>query len=370
MRRGAYLTRAAGARQDPRRSSRASRARARGRRPGRRPRPRTGRPRARRAARPARGPGSIPSSAASSSPRSSGAGGPSRRQSSAAASICRASARWASTVSSAGEGPAAAGREAVGDGEQGDVGGDRLGRPQVLVDPARRQRHLVDEEAEPQVVQGQPLQVRGEGAAGAQPPADPADDLRPDAVVADEGDVAARARRGSPACRCRGGGRRSAARCRGVISSASGSASSRPTSAARSPAKRSRSRLDLERLLEHRQRVAVDVEVVVGALLDAAQRLQLRQDDRGEAELVEQREAAQRVGAADQLPQLGQLALAGRLAGAGRFRAGQRARCRGRSPARARRRAARRAAGAAGRRRSCARRRRGGPGARGRRGRR
>ena len=38
--------------------------------------------------------------------------------------------------------------------------------------------------------------------------------------------------------------------------------------------------LDLERVLEHRQRVAVDVEVVVGALLDAAQRLELGQDDR------------------------------------------------------------------------------------------
>ena len=68
--------------------------------------------------------------------------------------------RWASIASSVANGPAAAGREAVGDGQQGDVGGDRLGRPQVLVDAARRQRRLVDEEAEPQVVQGQRLQVR------------------------------------------------------------------------------------------------------------------------------------------------------------------------------------------------------------------
>src|SRR5680860_584209 len=89
-----------------------------------------------------------------------------------------------------GERPAATGGEPVGDGEQGDVGGDRLGRPQVLVDPAPRQRRLVDHEAEPQVLPGQRLQVAGQPAAGAQATADPADDLRADAVVADEGDVA------------------------------------------------------------------------------------------------------------------------------------------------------------------------------------
>src|SRR5680860_269477 len=83
-----------------------------------------------------------------------------------------------------GERPAAAGREPVGDGEQSDVGGHRLGRPQVLVDPARRQRRLVDEEAEPQMVQRQRLQVPGEPLTGAQAPADPAEDLGARAVVA------------------------------------------------------------------------------------------------------------------------------------------------------------------------------------------
>ncbi len=57
---------------------------------------------------------------------------------------------------------AAASGEAVGDGEQGDVGGDRLGRPQVLVDAARRQRRLVDEETESQMVQRQALKVTGQ----------------------------------------------------------------------------------------------------------------------------------------------------------------------------------------------------------------
>ena len=269
-------------------------------------------------------PARSPARAASSSPRSSGAGGPSRRQSSAAAIISRARLEVGLDHLRAGQRAGAAGREAVGDGEQGDVDADRLGRPQVLVDAARRQRRLGDQEAEPQVVQRQPLQVLGEAAAGAQAAADLADRSRRRRCRGRGSRRSRRVRPGSPACRCRGRGRRSAAPCRGVISSASGSASSAATSAARSPAKRSRSRLDLERVLEHRQGVAVDVEVVVGALLDPAQALQLGQDDRGQLQLVEQSEAAQRVGAAEQLPQLGQLALAGGLGGAGRGGAGQR----------------------------------------------
>ena len=75
--------------------------------------------------------------------------------------------------------------------------------------------------------------------------------------------------------------------------------------------------LDLERALEHRERVPVDVEVVVGPLFDAAQILQLRQDDGGQLQLVEQGQAAQRVGPAEELTQLGQLALAGGIGGTG-----------------------------------------------------
>jgi hypothetical protein len=71
--------------------------------------------------------------------------------------------------------------------------------------------------------------------------------------------------------------------------------------------------LDFQRVLEHGQGVAVDVEMVVRALLDAAQPLQLGEDDRGQAEIVEQSQAAERVWAADQLAQLGQLPLAGWL---------------------------------------------------------
>ena len=49
------------------------------------------------------------------------------------------------------------------------------------------------------------------------------------------------------------------------------------------------------------------VEVVIGALFDALQRLDLGQDDGGQRQLVEQRQAAQRVGATEQLAQLDEL---------------------------------------------------------------
>ena len=65
-----------------------------------------------------------------------------------------------------------------------------------------------------------------------------------------------------------------------LISSASGSASSASQLVRSLAAEALQVRLDLERALEHGHRVAVDVEVVVGALFDPAQRLQLRQDDR------------------------------------------------------------------------------------------
>ena len=146
----------------------------------------------------------------------------------------------------------------------------------------------------------------------------------------------------------------------------------RPASAARSPAKRARSRLDLQRVLEHRERVAVDVEVVVRALFDArAGPSSSGRTTAVSSELVEQREAAQRVGTAEQLAQLGQLALAGGLGGARGARPGERDGRRGRSrgPSSAARR------GGAQQpqrvlRRSCARRPRAGCRARGRRGRR
>src|SRR5215212_5049965 len=50
----------------------------------------------------------------------------------------------------------------IGDGEQGDVDGNRFGRPEVGMDAPRRQRHLRDQEAEAEMVEGEALQVLGE----------------------------------------------------------------------------------------------------------------------------------------------------------------------------------------------------------------
>src|SRR5262249_59446040 len=64
------------------------------------------------------------------------------------------------------------------------------GRAQVLVEGARGQRRLVNEEAEPQVMKSQAAKMLGQGPARAQPRADLRDHLRADLVVADEGHVA------------------------------------------------------------------------------------------------------------------------------------------------------------------------------------
>ena len=292
----------------------------------------------------------MPSSAAISSPRRSGSGGPSRCQSSAAADHLAGQVEVGLDHLGAGDRPGAAGGEAVGDGEQGDVDGDRFGGPQVLVDAARRQRRVADHEAEPQVMEGQRLQVAGQLARGAQAAHDLADRPHPLDVVAFEADeaVAFGPGRGlgdvvEEGAEAQGDGAvhlvgERLGEVGGGLVGALGADEARQVG------------LDLQRVLEHLERVAVHVEVVVGALFDALRPLQLGEDDGGEAELVEQLEAAQRVGAAEQLAQLGQLALAGGLGGARRRRRGRARRCRGRSAGSARRRAAPRAAAAAGRR--------------------
>ena len=69
--------------------------------------------------------------------------------------------------------------------------------------------------------------------------------------------------------------------------------------------------------------MVVGVEVVVGALADPTEAGQLRQDDGGRAEAVEDPEAGQRLGTREQAGELGELALAGRLGGARRLATGQ-----------------------------------------------
>src|SRR5262245_19904997 len=80
------------------------------------------------------------------------------------------------------------GREAIGDGEQGHVNRVRIGGAKVVVHVAPRQRPLVDEEAESQVVERQVGEVVGEPPARAQPTAELADDPSAGAIVADEQD--------------------------------------------------------------------------------------------------------------------------------------------------------------------------------------
>ena len=224
------------------------------------------------------------------------------------------------------------------------------------VDLAAAQRALVDEEAEAQVVAGQRRDVRAQPLAGAQAAEDRAGDIAaPSRSWRGKADPAlAHVGARHAAWRCRAAARPSAARRRGVRSSASGSASSAATpSASSAPTARSGSRSSSIVCVEHLERVPVDVEVVVDGLLDAAQRLELRQHDGGRAE---RRRAARGPRARRRRR---------RCAAARRRRARRRRRCRPRRRAsraaaivrrvdrrsRARRRAARRAAPAAGRRR-------------------
>ena len=83
------------------------------------------------------------------------------------------------------------------------------------------------------------------------------------------------------------------------------------TSPAPSPPTPAAVALELDRRAEHRLRVVVDVEVVIGALLDSAQPRELREHRRGRAERVHQRQPGQRaVGDHDPL-ELGEHPLGG-----------------------------------------------------------
>ena len=148
-----------------------------------RPRPRTPPPRRCSSSRPTSGPGSIPSSAISSSPRTGGAGGWARHASASAASS-RASSRCASTASVRVRSPA--GREPVGDRQHRHLELDRLARAHVAVHVPARQRPLVHEEAEPQVMLRQRGDVVGQRGARVQPPDHVARHAGADAVVAPE----------------------------------------------------------------------------------------------------------------------------------------------------------------------------------------
>ena len=193
------------------------------------------------------GPGSMPSSAASSSPRTSGRGGPPRRQASAAAEHLAGQLEVGLDHLLARDRALAAGREPVGDREQGDVGasparsragsrrsGAALSGRSWTRNPSRRWCRV------------RSWRWRRRRPARAQPPAHLGDDRGALAVVADEGDAAALAPArvcGLPKSWTRAPKRSAPPR---VSPSASGSASSSRDRRPRSPGEALEVALDLE----------------------------------------------------------------------------------------------------------------------------
>jgi hypothetical protein len=172
----------------------------------------------------------------------------------------------------------------------------------------------VHEEAEPQVVQAKGGDVRREPLRRAQPPHDRAGDLRSLAVVAGEAEPAARpldpGRRLGGVVQEGGEAHRLAARQLvgellaqqradglGVLAEAGGDGVA----------------LDRDHLVEHLERVVVDVEVVEHVLLDAAQREQLGQHLRGDAVRVHQLQPGADGRRADHVLELAEHALGGHL---------------------------------------------------------
>src|SRR5215210_8642830 len=219
----------------------------------------------------------------------------------------------------AGQWPLPPGGEAIGDAEQRDVGGDGVGGGEVVVDRAPRQRPPVDQEAEAQMVLGEPLQVGAEAPAHLEAAADARDDPCPGLVVPDEGDVGTGIRAGLRLAEiveerpeAQGAGtcevicerlreelldlRREVAREAGQIG------------------------LEAQPLLQHRESVAEYVEVVIGVLDHAAERRELREDDRRKPQLVHQLDSTQRIRAGDDPAELRELPLAGRVGGMARLR--------------------------------------------------
>jgi hypothetical protein len=182
----------------------------------------------------------------------------------------------------------------------------------------------VDEEAEHQVVAGDRAEERTQALAGAQAAADRVDHLDAELVVAHERDPAV----GQHAARLRLGDvvqeRDEAQRLPGVELVADRLAQLRVDLCAEVLAEdRRRVGLDLDLALEHLDRVPVDVEVVVAALLDAVELGQLRQDRGEHARAVGEVDAGEHAGRCQQPPQLGEDALAGGLGRARRRGAGR-----------------------------------------------
>jgi hypothetical protein len=212
--------------------------------------------------------------------------------------------------------------KAVGDREQGDVDAHGLGGPQVVVHPAPGERPLLDHEPESQVMKCERLEMAPQSPARLQAPAHLRDDLDADTVVPDEGDeVAAPLHRRRlaavvdqrPEAQGAATGQAVAERLRQQLPHLPGVLAGKSLQVA----------LDLEQLAQYLDRVPVDVEVVVGSLLDSAQSLELGQYGPADTQLVDQLQAPQRLRAGHEQGELGELALPGRLCGASRLGSGE-----------------------------------------------
>jgi hypothetical protein len=208
-------------------------------------------------------------------------------------------------------GLAASGGEAVGHREQRHVGGVGRGGGEVAPDRAARERPLVHQEAEVQVVAREVGHVARQPLGRAQAPQRVVGQLRALAVVADEGHAAV----GAQPARLRLGGvvqeRREAqpAAARELVGERLGE--QRGHRGRLRPAEADGGRVGLHRHdgVQHLERVAEHVGVVVRALLDAAQRLQLRQDRGEQPGLLHQLQAVAHPRRGDDALELGEHAL-------------------------------------------------------------
>jgi hypothetical protein len=181
----------------------------------------------------------------------------------------------------------AAGGEAVGHREQRHLDLHRRGSLEVAVDGAPVERALVDEEAEHEVVAGHGLEEAAEALARAESAADRAHHLLAEPIVAHEGHAAVLAH-------VVGGGLSDV-----VEKSAE---TERLTARELVPERlverlaklRAGLALELDQPLQHLERVPVDVEVVVVALLHVVQVRELRKNRPDQAEPVGQRKRLDR----------------------------------------------------------------------------
>ncbi len=206
----------------------------------------------------------------------------------------------------------------VGDAEHGDVDLNRLAGREVAVDGPRRQRLFVHKEAEAQVMTGQRRDMSDQPLAGAQSREDPGRHLRSAHVVLEEGRAALGADRagewfGDVMYQSAEPQRLAARELVGQrlvedLPQAGPEFAERGAGIVR----------NVDRRLERRERVLIDVEVVVVALLETTQRVQLGQHGGRRTDAVRQLDPRHRTIVGDGQTQLREHTLGGNAGKRGR----------------------------------------------------